>query len=189
MTTWANSNRRAYRSLFFCFIFALVSLIPHIVRPVETTLIYGGLTIVLVAVNVAALRWFSRAPCVAVQTYWYTALVVVAIMVVVDARRGNTDLPLPFIVAIPPLATVIIRLFVSWRASLVYGVGALALIIPTGFVYREIGQAVILVGIVVLAVLVGRRRQPMTTHDVELQAMTQEVRKGTQALLDVIPEG
>lgn len=179
MISW-KTRERAYRSLFLCFLLALVSLAPHILRPTTTTPMYASLTVALVVVNAVVLRWFDRAPCVAFQSYWYVALAVISAMVFVDARRGMTDAAMPFIVALPTLATLAIRWFVSWRASWVYGLGALALIVPAGFAYRELG-AFVLVAFVFLSVTVGRKREQTT-----LQGATEALEAENTRLANVV---
>lgn len=181
-------NERAYRSLVICFLFSLVTLIPYIVKPDALTPVspvYGGLMVVLIVVNAVALRVFDKMPCVAVQFYWWCALVVVSVMTAVDAARHFSELPMPppMIVAIPALATILIRMFVSWRASIVYGVGALALVIPTGMVYQDIGQPIALVGIVILAVTIGgRKRESATTLHGATKALEADNARLTNAI-------
>lgn len=183
--TWRR-NRAAYRSLGWVCAGTILSLWPHLQRPLPATPVQAGLIAALIVVNLCAMIWFDKAPCVAVQSYWYSAWVVIAVMVVVDVRSGVPGFP--YILAIPSVATVVIRWFVSWRASLAYGLAALALVIPSGVIYQEIGQALPFVAVVILAVTIGRRKRDTTAQGDKLQAMTQEVREGTRALLDVIPE-
>lgn len=176
MISW-KVQERAYRSLFLMFLLALASLAPHILRPTASTPLYASLTVVLIFVNLLALRWFDRAPCVAFQLYWYTALVVIGAMTFADVQKGAVGETVPFIVALPPLATLAFRWSISWRAAVPYGLGALALVIPSGFAYRELGVSA-LIAFVFLAVTVGRKSGD------DLQTLSRVLRDGTKRLND-----
>lgn len=135
------SHRRHAAILVGCLCFSVVVLSPHIIRPIHSTPVYAPLIAFLALTNIIALLAVKHWPYIATQSYWWSALVVVGLMTVhynvIDGARG-----LPVIAAIPPLGAVFIRLLVSLRASIAYGIGTLAFLISAGVAADDLGRAV-----------------------------------------------
>ncbi len=163
----ASSNRRDVRaSLFGCFLVSCGFLTAYLFFPSRDVYVY--LTGAVTVVGLFAWLWSKRFPARALQTYWWTVLVVVACMSAMDARV-YADEGLPTLVWVPPFGAYILRkLLAGLRPSLAYGIGVLALLFPAGLVYDEWGNSLVLIGVVVAIVMTGARRT--------------ELRKATQLL-------
>jgi len=147
--TWRNSSARV--SLLICCVLSALFLAVNILTPGR--LVYGILTALVVVSGVIAFAWAYSAPERALQTYWWGALATIACMVAIDAQTHAAD-GLPAIVAIPSVATALIRLCAGLpglRASFLYAVGVVALLIPTALVYGHWGEVAVLAAVSVLA--------------------------------------
>lgn len=131
-------------------IFAVLSIVPHVVRPTDSTVYYVGLTVALIVAGIVALLLIARDEKIAVQIFWWSVLAVIGGMVAIDDRSGN----LPAILYIPPIAAVAVRVLVSVRAAVAYCGGVAALMIPAGVAYDDLGWAMMIVGSVALYIAV-----------------------------------
>lgn len=148
---------RAQISLFICCLGLCGFLWAY--RYIPTREVYIALTSGLAAVGGVTLLLSKRRPAVALQTFWWSVLLVVVCMVAIDMRTFSTDGP-PRIIAIPTVAVVILRLLADVWAARLYGVGVLALLLRVGAVYGGWEEVLLFIGVVVLAVIVSNRKRP-----------------------------
>lgn len=154
-TTQARFDTRPW--LFWVGVASLVFFVPHVAKPSSLSYIYVPLIGVLVGVNVVAWLAAKTAPSVAFQSYCWAALFVVAAMVWVDVQTGVPGFPV--VVSAPAVVTGIIRRVITRRAAFVYGLAALPLVIVTGIIYNDWGQAGACAAVILLAVITKRKRQ------------------------------
>jgi len=147
-------KRRVQISLVVCLLALGGFLVAYLVF--QGNEVYILLTAATTAMGALAWMWSTRRPAQALQVFWWSALVVIACMVAVDMRT-YASAGFPAVVAIPPVATILLRLLIGVRPSAFYAVGVFALLIPTGAVYGDWFEIGILAVLVVVAVTVSRR--------------------------------
>lgn len=157
-------RERPHQFLLMVFgVLSVASLVPHALRPIETSTPYSILTVILLAINTLTLIFAGRRPRTALQIYLWSFMFVILSMMIVDSINSTNSqrarFGLPAVVLLPTVATFAIMWLVSVRAAIIYWFGVAGLLIPAGLVYNDLGRAGALAGAVILSVVADGLRQ------------------------------